>query len=86
MAFRIYQTLSGIPGSTIEFLVEVGKFAHGRGRDRIELEDLRKIYNGTLGSHRVGSRNPFTETIPENWLPVPPGHWFQDEGPGHGRK
>lgn len=82
LAFRIYQAVSGIPGATIEFLVEVGKFAREQRKKRIELEDLQAVYLSSLGSHRVGSQNPFADSIPANWKPVSPGYWFQDDGPG----
>jgi len=81
-AFRIYQALSGIQGATIEFLVEVGKHAREQAKSRIELEDLQIVYHSSLGSHRVGSQDPFARSIPADWKPVAPGCWFQDDGPG----
>jgi hypothetical protein len=81
LPLRIYQAFSGVPGVTIEFLIEAAKAAYDRGKTKLELIDFQKIYHRDLASQRVGQHDPFAEDIPDNWKLVRPGFWFQDEGP-----
>jgi hypothetical protein len=79
MAFRIYQTLSGVPGETIEFIVLAAQRAIRKGSDVLTREHLQLHYEKTLGTKRPGYINPFDETIPANWAPVDPGFWARPQ-------
>jgi hypothetical protein len=82
LGFRVYQALSGVPGVTIEFIIEAAKVAVEEGAKRIELEHLQTAFGQTFGSQRIGERDPFAYDIPDNWKPVSPGLWFEDHGAG----
>lgn len=80
-AFRIYQATSGQPGLIIPFCKRAAFAAIKANHKVLTLQHFDIAYQQTLATKRGKHVNPFSDNLPRDWKPVPPGFWMQSEVP-----